>query len=66
MTSVVGEVEYEVVSLDDGSFGVTIREGTMIPRTVTGFASQTEAESWVFQELEQTPDDEAEGLPRHL
>ena len=63
MATQVGEIEYEIEPRDDGTFAVTIRAGTAIPRTVPGFDSEAEAEAWVFRQLEETKDG---GLPRHL
>jgi hypothetical protein len=61
MTAFPAETEYQVIQLPDGSFGVEVSSATKLPRTIDGFATQAEAEAWVFQQVEAPSGDQ--GLP---
>jgi hypothetical protein len=64
MPGIHAETEFEVISLGDGTFGVVVTQAGELPRTVTGFATQAEAETWTFLQLEKP--DGNQGLPKHL
>lgn len=58
------EIDYELITLEDGSFGVRITEADRLPRVVTGFDSQAEAETWIFRQVEAPSG--PEGLPNRI
>jgi hypothetical protein len=64
MADFPAETDYEVVALEDGSFEVRISSVSALPRVVAGFATQEEAEAWVFQQIELPTGNQ--GLPRHI
>jgi hypothetical protein len=64
MTHATTATDYEVISLDDGSWGVEVSGAGRIPRTETGFDTREEAEAWMYSQLESPP--ESDELPSHI
>jgi hypothetical protein len=58
------QIDYEVVALADGTWGVSVRPAGRLPRMETGFATRAEAETWMLERMEQPNSDE--GLPPHI
>ena len=58
------ETDYEVIRQADGNFAVRVTQAGELPRLVTGFRSQQEAETWMFQATEREEFDT--DLPRHI
>jgi len=52
MTAFPAETDYQIIQLPDGTFGVEVSSATKLPQTIDGFATQAEAEAWVFQQVE--------------
>ncbi len=44
--------EFEVVTLKEGGYAVQVTEPGELPRMITGFHTQQEAETWMFEESE--------------
>jgi hypothetical protein len=43
------EASYQVVRLQDGTFGVQVQIPESYPTTVSNFASEADAEAWIVQ-----------------
>ncbi|HLY58665.1 MAG TPA: hypothetical protein VKS60_24090 [Stellaceae bacterium] len=57
-------LDYEIVALADGTWGVKVSPRGRLPHTETGFATKQEAEAWILAAAERPDGDQ--GLPSFI